>query len=65
MINDVVLEGIVVREPWKFMEDLFFRLAVFCYNGLSPKPLDADRDAADYIIIRVRGGASGLITMRW
>lgn len=64
MINDVVLEGIVVREPWKFMEDLFFRMAVFRDTDLPAKPLDADRDAADYINIRICGGASGLITMR-
>jgi len=64
LINDVVLEGIVVREPWKFMEDLFFRMAVFRDTDLPAKPLDADRDAADYINIRICGGASGLITMR-
>ena len=65
MINDVVLEGIVVREPWKFMEDLFFRMAVFRDTDLPAKPLGVDRDASDFINIRVLGGASGLITMRW
>ena len=64
MINDVVIEGIVVREPWKFMEDLFFRLAVFRDTDLPAKPLDSERDAADYINVRICGGASGLITMR-
>ncbi len=64
MINDVVIEGIVVREPWKFMEDLFFRLAVFRDTDLPAKPLDAERDAADYVNVRICGGASGLITMR-
>ena len=64
MINDVVIEGIVVREPWKFMEDLFFRLAVFRDTDLPAKPLDAERDAADYVNVRICGGASGLIIMR-
>ena len=64
MINDVVIEGIVVREPWKFMEDLFFRLAVFRDTDLPAKPLDTERDAADYVNVRICGGASGLITMR-
>jgi len=64
LINDVVIEGIVVREPWKFMEDLFFRLAVFRDTDLPAKPLDAERDAADYVNVRICGGASGLITMR-
>lgn len=64
MINDVVIEGIVVREPWKFMEDLFFRLAVFRDTDLPAKPLDSERDAADYVNVRICGGASGLITMR-
>ncbi len=64
MINDVVIEGIVVREPWKFMEDLFFRMAVFRDTDLPAKPLDAERDAADYVNVRICGGASGLITMR-
>ncbi len=31
MINDVVLEGIVVK-TWKFEDDLLFRLA--CYRDL-------------------------------
>jgi len=64
LINDVVIEGIVVREPWKFMDDLFFRLAVFRDTDLPAKPLDAERDAADYVNVRICGGASGLITMR-
>ena len=64
MINDVVIEGIVVREPWKFMDDLFFRLAAFRDTDLPAKPLDSERDAADYINVRISGGATGLITMR-
>jgi hypothetical protein len=29
MTNDVVIEGIVVRDPWKFMDDLFFQLVIY------------------------------------
>ncbi len=47
MINDVVLEGIVVR-TWKYADDLLFRLA--CYRAPDPpqKPLNEVKDAADY-----------------
>ena len=61
MINEVVLEGIVVREPWKFMEDLFFRVVVYRDSDQPSKKLDLERDAGDYINIRVSGGANGLI----
>jgi hypothetical protein len=64
VINDVIIEGIVVREPWKYMDDLFFRLGVFRDSDLPAKPLDPERDAADYINIRVSGGATGLISIR-
>ena len=64
MINDVVLEGIVVREPWKFMDDLFFRLVIYRDSDLPAKKLDLERDAGDYINIRVNGGANGLIHIR-
>lgn len=64
MINDVIIEGIVVREPWKYMDDLFFRLGVFRDSDLPAKPLDNERDAADYINVRVSGGATGLISIR-
>jgi len=64
LINDVVIEGIVVREPWKFMDDLFFRLAAFRNTDLPAKPLDSERDAGDYINVRISGGATGLIIMR-
>ena len=40
MINDVVLEGIVVRDPWKFMDDLFFRLVIYRDSDLPAKKLD-------------------------
>lgn len=61
MINEVVIEGIVVRDPWKFMEDLFFRVVVYRDSDQPSKKLDLERDAGDYINIRVIGGANGLI----
>jgi hypothetical protein len=64
LINEVVIEGIVVRDPWKFMEDLFFRLVVYRDSDLPSKKLDLERDAGDYINIRVTGGANGLIHIR-
>ena len=48
MINDVVLEGIVVRDPWKFMDDLFFRLVIYRDSDLPAKKLDLEHDAGDY-----------------
>jgi hypothetical protein len=64
MINEVILEGIVVRDPWKFMDDLFFRLVIYRDSDLPAKKLDLERDAGDYINIRVNGGAKGLIHIR-
>ena len=64
MINEVVLEGIVVREPWKFMDDLFFRLVIYRDSDQPAKKLDLEQDAGDYINVRVNGGANGLIHIR-
>ena len=64
MINEVVMEGIVVRDPWKFMDDLFFRLVIYRDSDLPAKKLDLERDAGDYINVRVYGGANGLIHIR-
>lgn len=64
MINDIVFEGIVTREPWRFTDDLFFRLATYRDTDLPPKPLDAERDQADYINVRVCGGANGLMSIQ-
>lgn len=64
MINEVILEGIVVREPWKFTDDLFFRLASYRDSDQPAKPLDTERDEADYINVRVNGGANGLMVIR-
>ncbi len=64
MINEVILEGIVVREPWKFTDDLFFRMASYRDSDQPAKPLDIERDEADYINVRVDGGANGLMVIR-
>lgn len=61
MINEVILEGIVVREPWKYTDDLFFRLGVYRDSDMPAKKLDAERDSGDYVNVRVCGGANGLI----
>ena len=61
MINEVILEGIVVREPWKYTDDLFFRLGVYRDSDMPVKKLDAERDSGDYVNVRVSGGANGLI----
>jgi hypothetical protein len=64
MLNEILLEGIVVRDPWRYTNNLFFRLGVYRDTDLPAKPLDQDRDAADYINVRVDGGANGLINVR-
>ena len=64
MLNEIILEGIVVREPWKYTDDLLFRLGVYRDSDLPAKPYDQERDAADYINVRVDGGANGLINIR-
>ena len=61
MINTIIIEGIVVRDPWKYMDDLFFRLVTYRDSDLPAKKLDQERDAGDYVNIRVYGGANGLI----
>ena len=61
MINEVILEGIVVREPWKYTDDLFFRMGVYRDSDMPAKKLDAERDSGDYVNVRVCGGANGLI----
>ena len=64
MINEVILEGIVVRDPWKFMDDLFFRLVTYRDRDLPAKKLDLEHDAGDYTNWRIIGGANGLIQVR-
>ena len=67
MINDVVLEGIVVR-TWKFADDLLFRLACYRDPDLPQKPLhplsgaqraSETQDAADFVTNRVPKGNLG------
>jgi hypothetical protein len=53
--NDVILEGIVVWEPWKYMEDLFFRVTVNRDSDIPARKLDNQRDASDYVNIRENG----------
>jgi hypothetical protein len=58
MINEVIMEGIVVK-VWKFTDDLLFRLASYRDPDLPQKaPFDV-RDAADYVTIRVIKGNLG------
>ena len=68
MINDVVLEGIIIR-AWQFADDLFFRLACYRDPDLPQKPLhpsssaqraDETQEAADFVTIRVT--ESNLVT---
>ncbi len=58
MINDVVLEGIVVK-TWKYADDLLFRLACYRDPDLPQKPLNEIQDAADFVTIRVSKGNLG------
>lgn len=64
MINEVIIEGIVVRDPWKYMDDLFTRLVSYRDSDLPAKKLDQERDAGDYVNVRINGGANGLIHIR-
>ena len=58
MINDVVLEGIVVR-TWKYADDLLFRLACYRDPDLPQKPLNEIQDAADFVTIKTMKGNLG------
>lgn len=58
MINDVVLEGIVVK-TWKYADDLLFRLACYRDPDLPQKALNEAQDAADFVTIRVIKGNLG------
>ncbi len=46
------------------MDDLFFQLVIYRDSDLPAKKLDLERDAGDYINVRVNGGANGLINSR-
>jgi hypothetical protein len=58
MINEVVLEGIVVK-TWKYADDLLFRLAFYRDPDLPQKALSDVQDAADFVTIRVTKGNLG------
>ncbi len=58
MINEVVLEGIIVK-VWKFTDDLLFRVASYRDPDLPQKPATEVHDAADYVTIRVIKGNLG------
>ena len=52
MINEVVLEGIVVK-AWKFADDVLFRIACYRDPDMPQKPLNETQNAADFVTIRV------------
>ena len=58
MINEVVLEGIVVK-TWKYADDLLFRIACYRDPDLPSKSLNDLQDAADFVTIRVLKGNLG------
>ena len=58
MINEVVLEGVVVK-TWKYADDLLFRLACYRDPDLPQKSLNETQDAADFVTIRVIKGSLG------
>lgn len=58
MINEVVLEGIVVK-TWKYAEDLLFRIACYRDPDLPSKSFNDTQDAADFVTIRVLKGNLG------
>ncbi len=63
-MNQGVLERIVVREPWNFLDDLFLWLVVYRDSNLPANKLYPERDAGPHINIQVNGGANGLIHIR-
>lgn len=65
MLNEIMIEGIVARETWTYDKDSFFRIA--CYRDTDrPAKVEAEtnREAPDYVTIRVIGGASKMIAPR-
>lgn len=58
MINEVVLEGIVVK-TWKYADDLLFRLACYRDPDLPQKSFTNTQDAADFVTVRVLKGNLG------
>ena len=63
MLNEVQIEGIIAKEPWKYDRDLFFRVASYRDADMPAKPdITPGRDEPDYINVRVPGGATSLMT---
>ena len=56
MINEVIIEGIAIKN-WKYLDDLFVRLASYRDPDLPNRPYDAVRDLADYVNVRLPGQA--------
>jgi len=56
MINEVIIEGIAIKN-WKYLDDLFVRLASYRDPDLPSRPYDAVRDLADYVNVRLPGQA--------
>lgn len=54
MINQIILEGIVVR-TWKYQDDLFVRVASYRDSDLPTKTFESYRDTPDYINVRLNG----------
>ena len=60
MLNEVQIEGIIAKEPWKYDRDLFFRVASYRDADMPAKPdITPGRDEPDYINVRVPGGEIG------
>jgi hypothetical protein len=58
MINEVVIEGIVVK-IWKYADDLLFRIASYRDPDLPRKGHSQVHDSADFVTIRVIKGNLG------
>jgi hypothetical protein len=65
MLNESVVEGVVTGKIWNYGGDLFFRLACYRDPGRPNKahPGGGDRDAPDYVTVRVMDGMVGGVTV--
>lgn len=62
LLNEVQIEGIIAKEPWKYDRNLFFRVASYRDADMPAKPdITPGRDEPDYINVRVPGGATSLM----
>ncbi|MDX9993585.1 MAG: hypothetical protein RBS68_16220 [Anaerolineales bacterium] len=63
MLNEVQIEGIIAKEPWKYDRDLFFRVASYRDADMPAKPdITPGREEPDYVNVRVPGGATSLMS---